>query len=214
MLSITSSQPVHWPPSPSPSVAPVTPVGAVAPAQSQARDQASGFNSGQEGRAGTAPDTAQDRRVIADKAVPESSAAPLLPREQPEGGQQGETASSVGSGKATDKTREAQAKAEEKATEQPPLQDVLSSVWKASAAVVDVILGREAASAKATTGVDLGKAESPDRASALPVASGDAGASGFVPPWQPAQAEPVTYTDQGASVWGSIETGTRLNQKA
>ena len=207
MLGITSSQPVHWPPATSPAVAPVTPVGAVTPAQSQARDTPSGFGSGREGRAGTVPDTTQDKRLAADKSAPESQAAPILPRQQPEGGRQGEAASNA------EKTRERGAKleVEEKVAEQPPLPDVLASVWKASAAVVDVILGRDAASDKVNAVANAEKVESLDSpvsqqvatsASALPGSSG-----------QQPNAEPVTYSEQGSSVWGAIETGTRLNQK-
>ena len=212
MLSITSSQPVHWPPSPSPGVAPVSPVGAVAPAQNQVRDQASGAGAGREGRAGTTPDT---RRAATDKApMPESTAAPLLPRDAPEGGQRGEGASAVEAASTSEQAREAEA--EDKAAQQLQLREVLSNVWKASAAVVDVVLGRDAAAMAAGENTvahsNADARDVPGGSSAL------SGAGDVVAPWMspqhPAATEPVTYTEQGASVWGAVETGTRLNQKA
>lgn len=212
MLSITSSQPVHWPPSPSPGVAPVSPVGAVAPAQNQVRDQASGSGAGREGRAGTTPDT---RRAATDKApTPESAAAPLLPRAAPEGGQRGEGASAVETAATSEQARAAEA--EDKAAQQLQLKDVLSNVWKASAAVVDVVLGRDAAAiAAGEKAVTHSNTDASDVPAASPALSGAGDAvAPWVRPQHTAADEPVTYSEQGASVWGAVETGTRLNQKA
>ncbi|QCB46842.1 hypothetical protein [Hydrogenophaga sp. PAMC20947] len=222
MLSVTTSQPVHWPLSPSPAVSPVTPVGAVAPVQSQTRDQASGFGSGREGRAGTAPDTPQDRRASTDKVMPQAMAAPILPREQPEGGQRGETSSVADAALAQKQAREAQVQAEEKAAQQPQLQEVLSTVWKASAAVVDAILGRDAGVGNVSQGASLDAAVALPGSSRAVTAEGAPVVTRSQTPQPAADApapladriasEPVTYNDQGASVWGAIETGTRLNQ--
>ena len=213
MLGITSTQPVHWPPSASPAIAPVTPVGPVAPAQGASHDNASGFGSGRQGRAGGAPDTAQDRSASADKAQTEPKAAPLLPREPAEG-RQPEGASTTGEAELSEEQKR-EAQAEEKARQALPLKEVLSNIWKASAAVVEVALGREAgAVGSANTGSDARTVD----AAVSNVSAGrtvDAGAAALdrslVP--QPA-ADPVTYSDQGLGLWESVETGGRVNEKA
>ena len=216
MLGITSSQPVHWPPSTSPAVAPVAAVGAVTPAQNPLRDaSSSGFGSGREGRAGVAPDAAQDKRSASDKAGPETTAAPILPREQPEGGQPGAPIETADATLTEAQKKEAQAQAEERAAQQLQLQEVLSTVWKASAAVVDAILGREAAPVTAAASAGLG-ARSLEASQTPWVAQAVADTPNTGSRAQSAQhlpTDPVVYSDQGASVWGTLETGTHLNRK-
>ena len=205
MLGITSTQPVHWPPSASPAIAPVTPVGPVAPAQGSSHDNASGFGSGRQDRAGGAPDSSQDRRASTDKTQTESKAAPLLPREPAEGQQPGGATATAEAELSEEQKREAQA--EEKASQALPLKEVLSNIWKASAAVVEVALGREASAAgPANTGSD---ARTVDAAGSNASVAAEDGS--LVP--QPA-ADPVTYSDQGLGLWESVETGGRVNEKA
>ena len=213
MLGITTTQPVHWPPSTSPAVAPVTPVGPVAPARGASHDTSSGFGSGRQGRTGGAPDTAQDRSASADKAQTDSKAAPLLPREPAEGQQLEGATTTIESKLSEDQKREALA--EEKAAQTLPLKEVLSNIWKASAAVVEVALGREASAAEsANAGAGSG---APGATGAIATANrseqGRAAAAGGADASSP-PADPVTYSDQGLGLWESVETGVRVNEKA
>lgn len=212
MLGITTSQPVHWPPSASPAVTPVTPVGSVTPAQGTLRDpSSSGFGSGRDGRSGVTPDAAQDRRASADKGSPETQAAPILPGEKQEGGRAGASSGLADTAQTQELSKQAQAQAEERAAQQLQLQEVLSTVWKASAAVVDVVLGRDAAAVagSANPATEANKAASAAQAApdalAIRQSAQDA---------QRLPSDPVTYSDQGTGVWDAVETGTRLNKKA
>lgn len=215
MLGITSSQPVHWPPATSPAVAPVAPVGAVTPAQGMLRDSSSsGFGSGREGRSGVTPDATQGRQTSKDKGTTETKAAPILPGEKPEAGLTGASTSAADAAQSQEQNKQAQAQAEERAAQQLQLQEVLSSVWKASAAVVDVVLGRDAATAAASVG-SATQATDVNPSSSVTQASPDALTIRQNPPAvQQAPSDPVTYSDQGAGVWNAVETGTRVNQKA
>ncbi len=212
MLGITTSQPVHWPPSASPAVASVTPVGAVTPAQGMLRDpSSSGFGSGRDGQSGVTPDAAQDRRASSDKGSPETKAAPILPGEKQEGGRAGASSGLADTAQTQELDKQAKAQAEERAAQQLQLQEVLSTVWKASAAVVDVVLGRDAggAAGSANPATEANKVASATQAASGPLTIGPSAQA-----VQRLPSDPVTYSDQGAGVWEAVETGTRLNKKA
>lgn len=214
MLNISSTQPANWPVVPASGTASVSAVTAVMPVQSSARDAQAGLNQGREQplpaslRRGGAP-TAQARQ---DANTPE--AAPLLPRESPD----------APNGQASPETTEAQAKAEAQAEEKPlklPLQDVLSNVWKASAAVVDVVLGRDAAMAEsaslaAATGEKTRTAAVPTAGLpvALPADQSPAANDALLDP-TPARSpqDVMAYDAQGNSSWAPLEAGSLLSRR-
>ena len=220
MISFTTSQPVHWPPAASPVVAPVAIVSAVQPTQALSRDTQTGTNTG--GRDGQAQAT---RVASGGKDAAESTApptAPLLPREQAEGNRESAPASQAEAAEKAERLA-AEAQAQEKAAQKLPLQDVLTSVWKASAAVVDVVLGREQQLqvAESSTGVGLSAAITPVATDTGPAqVTGTAGptsvsnnaASTQAGEGRPGQ-EPVAYTEQGASSWAPLEAGSLISRR-
>ncbi|MCU0924852.1 MAG: hypothetical protein MUF44_02080 [Hydrogenophaga sp.] len=210
MLNISSTQPVIWPVAPASGTPAVSSVTAVMPVQSSARDAQAGLNQGRE-----QPVPASLRRGGANTAearqeanMPE--AAPLLPRESPDSPD----------GQPSPEALEAQAKAEAQAEEKAlkrQLQDVLSDVWKASAAVVDVVLGREAASAQAVGAEDSTRSTAVQAASlavALPVA-GNPAANDAVLDQAVARLpqDVMAYDAQGNSSWAPLEAGSLLSRR-
>jgi hypothetical protein len=112
-------------------------------------------------------------------------------------------------------------KAREKAEQQIKLQEVLATVWKASAAVVDVVLGRDAAEAAAAAAE--GKVDGVS-SSAQVAAVGGAPASVDDPWATPEQADllpsawrreqdPEAYTEQGVGSWSPRETGLLISHR-
>lgn len=222
MISFTTSQPVHWPPAASPVVAPVAIVSAVQPTQALSRDTQTGTNTG--GRDGQAQAT---RVASGGKDAAESTApptAPLLPREQAEGNRESAPASQAEAAEKAERLA-AEAQAQEKAAQKLPLQDVLTSVWKASAAVVDVVLGREqqlqAAAAESATGVGPSAAIAPVASDTSPAQVTATVVPTAVPnnaaPTQPGEGrsgqEPVAYTEQGTSSWAPLEAGSLISRR-
>lgn len=209
MLSISSSQPAIWS-SPSPVVAPVVAASAVSPVQPASRDTQTG--SGMSGReslpsaSGERSGAAQAERGEAPAAV---EAAPLLPRESPDApDQQGAEALSEAD------VDEQQRQAEEKALKQQ-LQDVISNIWKASAAVVEVALGRDTPATE-NPGAAVAGAIGPSAASAGPIgapASQDrADAANDAVAEQRATQAVVAYDAQGHSSLAPLEAGTLVNR--
>lgn len=138
MLNLTTANPVSWSPPPS---AAVPPVPAVAPVQAMpgaGRDPQAGMGSGRERSAARSQD---------EKSAP-SNGAPLLPRGRAGADPSSAQPAVVEDAQARKAAEEAAlARAEERANAkeeiQQRLQDVLSNVWKASAAVVERALGQE-----------------------------------------------------------------------
>lgn len=223
MISFTTSQPVHWPPAASPVVAPVTTVSAVQPTQPISRDTQTGTNTG--GRDGQAQAT---RVASGGKDAAESTApptAPLLPREPADGGRESAPTSQAEAAEKAERLA-AEALAQEKAAHKQPLQDVLTSVWKASAAVVDVVLGREqqlqaAAVADKATGVAPAGAlvpvttdTSPAQVSGTAVPAAVPNNAVSTPPGEGRSGqEPVAYTEQGTSSWAPLEAGSLISRR-
>lgn len=226
MISFTTSQPVHWPPAASPVVAPVGTVQGVTPTQPAARDSQTGTNTG--GRDHQAPftRTANGGKEAGETTVPSATkAAPLLPREPAEGNRENIPSSQADAAEKAERS-EAEAQAQEEATQKLKLQDVLSSVWKASAAVVDLVLGREqqlqaAAAAASTTGVASAGAaiealatETTNRVSRTPAPGAVLDKAAPARPEEGRSSEePVAYTVQGTSSWAPLEAGTLISRR-
>lgn len=144
MISISTTHPVSWPSPVSTAVNPVTSVDAVRPIDDGKRSGQSGTRHGAEN-----PAPAQTRRDKA-QASGDMDHPPLLPRkpaaDADPASQSGTERTGAGDALARREAQQARAEAEaEKAAEftrKQQLQAVLSDVWKASAAVVDRVLGR------------------------------------------------------------------------
>lgn len=218
MFSISSSQPVSWPSAPSTAVAPVVAVPSVGATAASARDtQADSGRSGTGSRGAPSPVTVKSAGD-ASAAPSGVQAAPLLPRERSD--ESGNPSPFEVEEAQTEQRQEDEKKAQEQAAHKLQLQDVLASVWKASAAVVDVVLGREAALAAAGSveGVtdassvagDLsGEPVSTARVSGEPLAA--TGAS--VPQTPRREQEPLMYTEQGTSSWAPLESGSLISRR-
>lgn len=212
MLSINSGPAVAWPTAAPVTVAPVNAVTAVTPAQRSSGDGNAGLDSGRRGQtSGAAPAAA-----VAD--APE--AAPLLPRERTDGGREQASTDTVEAAARAELRQKALEKAEGQAEEKAAelkLQDVLANVWKASAAVVDAVLGRNAASAVSTQNDDnpAQSVADPSLAVAAPLPRGDAqaadAADAFVDP-RDAQ-DVVAYDERGASSLAPLESGSLISRR-
>jgi hypothetical protein len=236
MLSITSSQPAVWSPAPGPAVTAVSPTVPVQPVQATSRDAQTGTGTpGRDAPPGTAPSArpgAPQRQRETDRSqkgtVPD--AAPLLPRESPDAPDQPDSPEKAEA--KAEAERELQARqAEDKAFKQK-LQDVISNVWKASAAVVDVAL-----STKTAVQDEVPALGAPDAATrTVPAAAAAASGSAAVPatvvgpvPGAPVQQaandevaelaelragqEVVAYDAAGHSSLAPLEAGTLISRR-
>lgn len=214
MLSIPSGPAIAWPSATGPAVVPVSAATPVAPVQSTARDAQTG--SGAFGRETPGASRLADASRTKADETDAPQAAPLLPRPQSEQGGRRESAEVRQAAEKAEAEQEQKAQ-EEKAVQQR-LQDVISNVWKASAAVVDMALGREAANASL---LDPGTAEVPASA---------ASSAGAAPAAQPvkgvtqqaavdelealkAQQDVLAYDAQGHSSLAPLEAGTLVSRR-
>lgn len=217
MLNISSTQPVIWPSAPASGIAPVSAATPVSPVQAASRDTQAGLGQRQER---PVPDSVRRSSAQPTEGAAESGAsdaAPILPRESPDS-PDGQASPELTEAQAERQTAEAQA--EEKALNQQ-LQDVLSNVWKASAAVVDVVLGRDAevagkADAAAVERTVAAAAPTAHAAVvAMPGASALTAANDAVV--EPAAARPaqdvVAYDAHGNSSWAPLEAGSLLSRR-
>lgn len=216
MLSISSSPAVSWPSSPGPAIAPVSAAAPVAPVQSAARDAQTGSGAfGRDPSAASRPGEPSRGRASEADAPP---AAPLLPRPQSEQGKR-QAADNPDSEEAEAEREQKALQAQAEASKQR-FQDVISNVWKASAAVVDMALGREAANASQLEG-----APAPTGAPALP-SSAPAVVSMSVATPAPsgqsaeadlealkAQQDVLAYDAQGHSSVAPLEAGTLVSRR-
>jgi hypothetical protein len=212
MLNISTSQPVSWSTAPAPpALAPVGAVPSVGAAQPSARDgQADSGRSGQGSPRGAAMPVA---RASGDGKANTVQAAPLLPREHTEDSASSPASQVDEARQRAEQQKDEDTKAREKAEQKLQLQEVLASVWKASAAVVDVVLGRE--SAEAANAVDAEAVGKVPPAAGLPAPSPVSGTQDSLAVAVPLrrEQEPVAYTEQGASSWAPMEAGLLLNQR-
>lgn len=219
MINIASSQPVQWPVSSTAvTVAPVAAVSAVTPAQRSPRDGQSGMGSDRQDAA--ARDARQNKNAAApDKKAESAQAAPLLPRARPKEGEEPSTAQVPTENKPS--AKEMKEAEEARSANMLKLMDVLSTVWKASAAVVDNALGRRE---QAVSGVKADPAQA--QPVTTPAALLDKRSSGSDPerrsdqstgvesePALAAVEPPVAYTEQGASEWSALEPGRLVSER-
>lgn len=219
MLSITSSQPAVWSPPPGPAVAAVSAAGAVQPVQATSRDAQTGMGpSGRDtsstartGRPGT-PQRERDTERSEKGAL--ADAAPLLPRESPDAPDQPESPDKAQA--RADAERELQVRQAEDKAFQQKLQDVISNVWKASAAVVDVALSSknassdEVAAVSATTDAVPGAVTGPVPGAPVQEAANDAVAELAE---LRASQEVVAYDAAGHSSLAPLEAGTLISRR-
>lgn len=200
MLSISSSQPLGWPTVPSTQHVAVQAVPGVGAVQPSARDtQAGTGRQGQQSPRESAPAATRQGADTSALGAPTAQPAPLLPRDSTEAG---ESDTSAETAQARAEQQEEERKAREKAEQRQPLQEVLSTVWKASAAVVEVVLGRDVDVATATPGAastESVQAELPGIES--------------VPAALRREQEPVAYTEQGTSSWAPLEAGSLISRR-
>lgn len=133
MLSINSNPSVPWPVTTGQAVTPVQPVSAPAARQGSTNDSR---QQADDGRGAALPSASVKVSGTAREKSAEHQAAPLLPRERPPEEQQS-AQSEVDEAKAEKAERQQEAE-----RQRPPPQQLLSTVWKASAAVVDQALGK------------------------------------------------------------------------
>ena len=150
MLSINSNPSVPWPVTTGQTVAPVQPV--TAPAAKQGSTSDSRQQAG-DGRGAALPSASVKVSTTAREKSAEPQAAPLLPRERPPEDQQS-AQNEVDEAKAEEAERQQEAE-----RQRPQPQQLLSTIWKASAAVVDQALG-ESESASSPVGEPPALAES------------------------------------------------------
>lgn len=213
MLSISNSQPVVWSPAPAPSVAAVSSAVAVTPVQAVVRDGQAGMGpSGREaapqGQAARAAGQ-QDRNTDTDKAARKGlEAAPLLPRPQPDGSQSQQEADA----EKLEAQKEQQA---EETARKLQLQDVIVNAWKASAAVVDVVLGREVSATATETDTAVSAAApvaAADAAKAVPTQAIErVGVAEPAPTDLAEEREVVAYDAQGHGSLAPLEAGSLIS---
>lgn len=215
MLNISSSQPVSWPTAAPVPVAPVPAVASAGAAQPSARDpQADSGRGGQGARSGvpSATRSGQD----AGAGAPAVEPAPILPRGRKESERSSPADYLADAKLRSEQRQEEEQKAREQSEQKLQLQEVLATVWKASAAVVDVVLGREQEAAAVDAAAAASGAQDMAAPSQRPVAND---AQVDLPGVEPVPAalrreqEPVAYTEQGASTWPPLETGSLLSRR-
>lgn len=215
MINISSTQPVSWPTAQPVVTPPVSPVAAVGAAQASAREGKtdSGRNGSQSGQSRSSGGAAADSSPVQP---------PLLPRERSDSEQAKAAKEEAAETRLrAEQQAEQEAAAKEKAEQKRQLQDVLASVWRASAAVVDAVLGREKTSDEVSaTGVREGGATSEALAAAEEEVDADAGSptagaaddeSALVLARR--DQDPVVYTEQGASSFAPLEAGQLISQR-
>lgn len=231
MLNIPITTAVVWttPPA-STQIGPVAPVQAVS---AIGRDRQAAMGSGQDGqspaRAGT------QGRAGQAKSPPEPAAAPLLPRDAKQEPSGVERTQEVAARQEQQQQRAAQELAEQEAEQalREKLQAVLTTVWQASAAVVERALGREPANElpgpQTDTSPDLSVAgsalvarrplppEAPPRPQAEPLPwpimqgeTADAGQAAAVPL---APEEVVSYDEKGNTSAAPLEVGSLISRR-
>ena len=228
MLSITSSQPAVWSPAPGPAVTAVSAATSVQPVQATSRDAQTGMGSSGRGTTGPAQATrpgAPPREHETERSEKGSTAdaAPLLPRESPDAPDQPESPEKAEAKAEAERDQQAR-QAEDKAFKQK-LQDVISNVWKASAAVVDVALSHKNASADAAGAVGA----TDTVAGGVPVTPGLPATATSPAPGAPLQEaandavaelaelrasqEVVAYDAAGHSSLAPLEAGTLISRR-
>lgn len=235
MLNIPNTTAVSWTTPPvSTQVAPVAPVQAVtAVSRDRHSGLGAGLGSGQDGQAPARTD--KPGRTAQAKSLTEPSAAPLLPREAAQDRVEADRAMDLVDRQELQRQRAEQEQADQAADKalRDKLQAVLTTVWQASAAVVERALGRESAnplpgpSSDTSPGLSVaGSAlvarrplppEVPQRLQAeplpWPIMQEDAtGAGPFTAAALPPE-EVVAYDERGNTSAAPLEVGSLISQR-
>lgn len=214
MLSINSSPAVSWPTTTGQSVEQVRPVAAVSAAKRSSNE------SGQQGGdARQTPDPTPSVRVstsggASPRESQASDAAPLLPRERPPEEQEAAERAEAAEAEA-DKAQEAETRARESA-QGPQPQQLLSTIWKASGAVVEQALGTDdaqAGAADATTAtLPTGEVVVVATAGRMTSAESTAQESRSSEPVR-ADQEVVAYDESGNGTPAPVELGVIISER-
>lgn len=206
MLSIHSGPSVGWPTAPPPPAVPVQPVPAVDAAQPSRDAQQPDADSGHPGssRGGTGATVTLRSGPPAPGGAPGVEPAPLLPRESADGEAPTSADEAAQARDEREQRTAEEQRAREKAGQRVPLQDVIVSVWKASAAVVDGVLGRDAG--------EGGEAASATLAQQAAVQAELPGIEPL-PAGLRREQELQAYTEQGASSWAPMEAGSLISRR-
>lgn len=236
MINISSATPVSWPAPPSTAVAPVGPATPVKPVQGSGRDPQADVEARREARL-PAPKAGAPR-------VPDADNSDTLPRDAGASAP-GQLDARARQEAAAQRTEQAIKKAEadkaghKKAMER--LQDVLSSMWAASGAVVDQALGLAtgrsdlpgnqsdtAPDLSAVAASTMSRRQAARLADAAPTPQGgEAAAQGMPWPVMPPAAEDsaapgapevpggevIAYDEQGNSSLAPLEAGSIISER-
>lgn len=214
MLNISTSQPVSWPTAAPVPVAPVPAVSSAGAAQPSARDPQADSGRGGQGARNGAPAPVRTGQEPAPGA-PTAQHAPILPSRRKESDRSSPADYLADNRLRAEQRQEEEQKAREQAEQKLQLQEVLTTVWKASAAVVDVVLGREQETADPGTAATSGVRDvaAPSQRPVANDAQVDLPGVEPVPAALRREQEPVAYTEQGASTWPPLETGSLLSRR-
>lgn len=219
MINIASSQPVHWPVSSTAvTVVPVAAVSAVTPAQRSQGEGQSGMGSDRQDA--SARNAHHNKGAAPDKATERTQAAPLLPRARSKEAEEASAAQTISDERPS--AQEMKEAEEARSANTLKLMDVLSTVWQASAAVVDNALGRRR---EDDSGAKADAANAANAAGSASAANKPASISDTERRSAHASAAddgfdllgpepPVAYTEQGASEWSALEPGRLVNKRA
>jgi hypothetical protein len=212
MINITQPNPVVWSPPANGAAAPVAAVNAIRPLQESAR-------SGQQGAERELPSQRADRGAAdrdAKRAARETGADGLRSGAGRAAGDRGEPPDAVARREAEQAARQQAADQANEETRRAQRQELLTNVWKASAAVVERVLGREEGAAVDAAAV------------ASPAAPGRQPAEQLTLPWPvmpqdpgqaqgrrdfPAPQDVVAYDERGNSNLAPLEAGALLSRR-
>lgn len=211
MINIAQSNPVVWSPPVSGATAPVTPVAAVRPLQENARDGQPGTGAERDARAARA-----DRRTEAREADRQTREA-ISHDDRRTTGRTGTESSKATDAPARQEAEDAKQLAAEQAADEArraQRQELLTNVWKASAAVVNRVLGRD----EAATAINPAAESSPADLQPLeplpwPVMPQEA-SSPLTPTADfPAPEDVVAYDERGNGNTAPVETGMLVSER-
>lgn len=222
MLNISTQHSVSWPTPVGQGVAPVGAVTAVQPVQASGRNGQSGLGAGPDAQT---PGTRQRDKTGTSRTPPEALPRGTLPDEaatRASAATQRDTAA-VQEAEKQATAREAAEEAADEARRQQ-LTEVLSNVWKASAAVVDRVLGRESESHMVQAGrpLALQAAEMPGAGTTPSVQANSPGLPWPVMPEGHGVAadadalpgqEVVAYDEHGNSSLAPLEAGSLISRR-
>ena len=209
MINIAQPNPAAWSPPASGAVAPVAAVSAIRPLQESARNGQTGTqrelstpgvrtNAQETARQGRDPTGDGGRGSTGRVGLERGAPGDMLVRQEAE-----QNAKQVAAEQAANEVRRAQR------------QELLSNVWKASAAVVDRVLGREDAAAikpVAKSEALLGRQPVEQLSLPWPVMPQDA-SSPLARTRFPAMQEVVAYDERGNSNLAPLETGVLISRR-